>query len=305
MAPWWHRYAPAREVVINTTTFQRLDARSDDLAARAAELVEAEGYVIIDGVLDADRCAALVAEVQRVEREHDIREGTNDFEGFCTRRIFDLIGKSELFRSLVIDPVVLPVVEAILDDGLLLSGTTSMNIGPGETAQLLHADDGMVTLPRPHVPTMVTTLWALSPFTADNGGTNFVPGSHRFPTTPRPGQVVDAVVAADMPAGSVLVLHASLWHGGGANVTDQRRYGLSIQYVAGWCRQQQNLMLGTDPAVAATYPTRLQELIGYSMYRNVMGHVNRQHPARLLGVDQTFDTVWDRMTAERREPSGE
>ena len=275
-----------------------VDVASNDAATRAAAAVEADGYCVLTGVLDEQGCAELVAEVQRVEQAFGIVEGTTEFEGFCTRRIFDLIGKSEKFRELVIEPSVLGVVEAILGEGVLLSGTTSMNIGPGETPQLLHADDGMITLPRPHPPTMITTLWALSPFRADNGGTHFVPGSHLEPTVPRPGEQHE-VVALDMPAGSVLVLHGSIWHGGGANTTaDERRYGLSIQFVAGWCRQQQNLMLGTDRDVAATYPRRLQELIGYSMFRNVMGHVDRQHPLTLLGVDETPTMVWERMRRE-------
>ena len=62
-------------------------------------------------------------------------------------------------------------------------------------------------------------------------------------------------MAAEMPAGSVLFLHGSTWHGGGANTTKgEDRYGLSIQFVCGWCRQQQNLMLGTEREVVATYP---------------------------------------------------
>ena len=94
----------------------------------------------------------------------------------------------------------------------------------------------------------------------------------------------------------MLVMHASLWHGGGPNSTeDVQRYGLSIQYVAGWCRQQQNLMLGTPQELVANYPRRLQELIGYSMYKNVMGHVNREHPLTLLGASIAPEMVWDKM----------
>ena len=190
------------------------------------------------------------------------------------------------------------MIEAVLGDGVLLSGTTSMHIGPGETPQLLHADDGMISLPRPHVATMATTLWALSDFRADNGATHVVPGSHRDPAMPKPGESHDVVVA-EMPAGSALILHGSTWHGGGGNETSaEQRYGLSIQYVAGWCRQQQNLMLGTDRETVERYPRRLQELIGYSMYRNVMGHVDRQHPLRLLGVEQGVDMVWERMNRD-------
>jgi ectoine hydroxylase-related dioxygenase (phytanoyl-CoA dioxygenase family) len=175
-----------------------------------------------------------------------------------------------------------------------------MHIGPGETPQLLHADDGMITLPRPHPATMVTTLWALTEFTKDNGATRFIPGSHKRPAIVPSLEEEGEVVCAEMPAGSVLVMHASLWHGGGPNSTsDVERYGLSIQYVAGWCRQQQNLMLGTPQDVVANYPRRLQELIGYSMYKNVMGHVNREHPLTLLGTDVQPEMVWDKM--QRKE----
>lgn len=277
-----------------TTTLDAIPATTSDLPAVVAERVEADGYAIVTGVFD-DEAAALVEEVDRVEAAHDIAEGTNEFEGHHTRRIFDLIAKSEPFRLLTIHETVLPIAEEILGPDLLLSGTTSMNIGPGETPQLLHADDGMITLPRPHVATMVTTMWALTDFRADNGGTHVVPRSHLEPHMPKPGDRHE-VVEIEMPAGSVCVLHGSTWHGGGHNQTsDERRYGLSIQYVAGWCRQQQNLMLGTPREVVATYPQRLQELIGYSMFANVMGHVDRQHPRTLLGVDAPLDTAWDRM----------
>jgi len=283
---------------VSTETLARIEATTADLAEMVAAAIESEGCAVITGVLDPAVCDALVAEIDRVELAHDITEGGNDFEGHHTRRIFDLIAKSEPLRSLAIDPVVLPAVEAVLGDDLLLSGTTSMNIGPGETPQLLHADDGMVPLPRPHPATMVTTLWALTDFRADNGATHLVGGSHRFESMPRPGEHHEVSIA-EMPAGSVLVLHGSTWHGGGRNVTTaERRYGVSVQYVAGWCRQQQNLMLGTDREVAASYPTRLQELIGYSMFANVMGHVDRRHPRTLLGEDARLDTVWDRMNRD-------
>jgi ectoine hydroxylase-related dioxygenase (phytanoyl-CoA dioxygenase family) len=282
------------------SSLNTISADAAELAQSVSKFVEADGYVIITGVLDQAKCRALVEEVDRVERSFEIGYGQNEFEGFQTRRIFNLIARGPRFRDLVINEIVLDSVEAILGDGILLSGTTSMHIGPGETPQLLHADDGMITLPRPHPATMVTTLWALTEFTKDNGATRFIPGSHKRPAIVPSLEEEGEVVCAEMPAGSVLVMHASLWHGGGPNSTsDVERYGLSIQYVAGWCRQQQNLMLGTPQDVVANYPRRLQELIGYSMYKNVMGHVNREHPLTLLGTDVQPEMVWDKM--QRKE----
>jgi len=283
-----------------TPTLNMISSEDADLAARVEAFVDADGYAIIRDVLDPQACSDLIAEIDRVEHEFEISFGENDFEGFQTRRIFNLIARGPRFRELVLHETTLRAIEALLGDGFLLSGTTSMHIGPGETDQSLHSDDGMISLPRPHPATMITTLWALSEFTKDNGATRLVPGSHKKKGIAPQFDEACTPLLAEMPAGSVLLLHGSTWHGGGPNSTGDgtpgiERYGLSVQFVAGWCRQQQNLMLGTPREVVATYPRRLQELIGYSMYRNVMGHVDRNHPLGLLGVDVQPEMVWDKM----------
>ena len=281
---------------MTTPSLNTVSVGAADLALIVENFVATDGYAIINGVIDEATCTKLIAEIDRVESEFNIEFGKNEFEGVHTRRIFNLIARGPRFRELVIDESVLATVEGILGEGFLLSGTTSMHIGPGETEQLLHADDGMISLPRPHPATMVTTMWALSEFTKDNGATRLIPRSHQKSTIVPQSEDASDVVSAEMSAGSVMVLHASTWHGGGPNSTENvERYGLSIQFVAGWCRQQQNLMLGTSRETVAGYPRRLQELIGYSMYRNVMGHVDRQHPLSLLGEDIAPEMVWDKM----------
>jgi ectoine hydroxylase-related dioxygenase (phytanoyl-CoA dioxygenase family) len=278
-----------------------ISADTDGLVDRICAAVEADGYAIVHDVISNSECEALVAQIDEIEAGPDIDFGANEFEGFATRRIFNLIARGPRFRDLVIHSAIDEIMQGLLGEDFLLSGTTSMHISPGETPQLLHADDGMISLPRPHPATMITTLWSLTDFLDENGATRLVPGSHRRVDMPRPGEAHTSIAAA-MPRGSVVFLHGSLWHGGGANTTpDDERYGLSIQYVAGWCRQQQNLMLGTAPEVVARYPRRLQELIGYSMYRNVMGHVDRAHPLTLLGLDVQPEMVWDRMRTERSD----
>ena len=192
----------------------------------------------------------------------------------------------------------LSVVERVLDPGCLVSSLSSISILPGETAQPIHADDQLIPLPKPHVATVCNTMWALTDFTAANGATRVVPGSHTADRSPDYGAPYDSV-AAEMPKGSVLVWHGSLWHGGGANTTQERRVGIAMNYCAGWIRQQENQQLGIPREVAARFSPRLRALCGYGIYNGLMGHINKHDPVEMLGDAPDTKTpdpktmVWD------------
>ena len=86
-------------------------------------------------------------------------------------------------------------------------------------------------------------MWALTDFTEANGATRLIPGTHLADHSPDYGADYDSI-AAEMPTGSVLIWHGSLWHGGGANTTDETRIGIAMNYCAGYIRQQENQQLG-------------------------------------------------------------
>ncbi len=187
----------------------------------------------------------------------------------------------------------LPVVERVLDAGCLVSSLSSIAIEPGESAQPIHADDQLIPLTKPHVPTVCNTMWALTDFTEANGATRIIPGSHLRDHSPDFGAPYDSI-AAEMPAGSVLVWHGSLWHGGGANTTDERRVGIAMNYCAGWIRQQENQQLGIPREVAAGFSPRLRQLCGYGVYNGLIGHIDKHSPAEMLGEPPAEDQmVWD------------
>jgi ectoine hydroxylase-related dioxygenase (phytanoyl-CoA dioxygenase family) len=94
-----------------------------------------------------------------------------------------------------------------------------------------------------------------------------VPGSHCAERSPPPfGEPVETV-AAEMPAGSVMVFDGSIWHGGGANRTDEFRLGIAMNYCAGWLRQQENQQLGIPADIAREFSPRLHKLVGYGLYK--------------------------------------
>jgi ectoine hydroxylase-related dioxygenase (phytanoyl-CoA dioxygenase family) len=224
----------------------------------------------------------------------EIPFGTNAFLGLRTRRIFNLLARDPLFARVPLHPAVLPLVEQVLDPQCLLSSLTAIEMHSGQDAQPLHADDGSIALPRPHPTVVCVALWALTDFDHTNGATRLVPGSHRRDRRPAKAEQ-EEYVEAEMPAGSVLLYDGSLWHGGGTNASDDRRVGIVVNHCAGFLRQEENQLLAVPRELAATFPRRLQEMLGYGVYRGLMGHVDQQDPGVLLDPDVETDMVWKRM----------
>jgi len=251
------------------------------------------GFTVLPGAIDPALCDEIADDLLRLEHRLGIVPAANLFEGVHTTRIYNLLAHGPLYERIPLHPNVLPLVERVLDPGLLISSLSSIAIGPGERAQPLHADDQLIPLPRPHPPVICNTMWAVTDFTEENGATRLVPGSHRFDQAPNPLEPHETV-AAEMEKGSVLVWVGSLWHGGGANRTGRRRVGIAMNYCAGFLRQQENQQLGLDPATVRRFPRRLQELVGYSVYNGLIGHIDKRHPAAVvLGESEGVGMVWD------------
>jgi len=256
--------------------------------------VERDGYTIVEDAIEPDLVDQLLATLDRLVGDLGIVPAGNRFEGGNTLRIYNLLAHDEVFRRVPVHPSVLPVVDGVLGDGCLVSSLSSIDIRPGEIAQPIHADDQLIPIPKPHPPTVCNTMWALTDFTEANGGTRIIPGSHLADSSPEYGSEYDSI-PAEMPRGSVLIWHGSLWHGGGANATDERRVGIAMNYCAGYIRQQENQQLGLSPELVATFEPRLQELVGYGIYRGLIGHIDKQAPAELLGTGAlAAPMVWDR-----------
>jgi ectoine hydroxylase-related dioxygenase (phytanoyl-CoA dioxygenase family) len=251
------------------------------------------GYSVIEDALDPTLVDELTESLERIEREASIVPARNDFEGRETIRIYNLLARGEVFQQIPVHSSVLPIVEGVLDDGCLISSVSSISIGPGETPQLIHSDDQVIGLERPHRAIVCNSMWALSDFTESNGATRLVPGSHLWDHAPHPTAQIESIPAT-MKRGSVLVWHGSLWHGGGANTSDERRVGVAMNYCAGFLRQQENQQLGVPPEVARKFSPRLKRLLGYGVYRSLIGHIDKRDPIELLGDDGDLKVIWER-----------
>jgi ectoine hydroxylase-related dioxygenase (phytanoyl-CoA dioxygenase family) len=265
-----------------------------DEATRRAhiERVGKDGYTIVENAIEPELIEALNTALTRLERDLDAKPAMNGFEGHHTVRIYNLLARDPVFERVPVHASVLPIIEGVLDPGCLISSLSSIAIDPGEIAQPIHADDMVIPLEKPHASIVCNSMWALSDFTAANGATRLVAGSHKL-GNPQYGGAYDSL-PAEMPKGAVLIWDGSLWHGGGANTTGERRTGIAMNYCAGFIRQQENQQLGISPERVKGFSPRLRELVGYGVYQGLIGHIDKQSPAQLLTGEGGFRSIWDR-----------
>lgn len=264
-----HRWTPSGGGSVDSAVVEA------DLAA-----LERDGYVIWENLLSAQECT----QIRDVIQPWLGHTGRNSFEGKRTQRIYSVLNRTRACDGLVDHPRVLAVLDRLLLPNYLLSILQAINIQPGETAQLAHHDDGFYPIPRPRKPLAAATIWAIDDFTADNGATVVIPGSHRWGR--RPPSRDDQGLPVVMPAGSCVFFVGTLWHGGGANTTDRDRLAVTAQYCEPWLRPMEAFGLSISHDVARAVSEDIRRMLGYSIHPPFVGAVDGLHPLRLLGIGQ-------------------
>ncbi len=247
---------------------------ADSPSEKVSEFLERDGCVVIDGLMDRDTLEQVSREVS--PHLEAAPKGTDEFDGFKTRRTGTLVARSPKSREVIMNRTVLDVTARALAHAstFQLHCTQVISVGPGSIPQLIHRDQwafDMFPFP-PGFDSTLATMWALTDFREENGATRVVPGSHKMQDKLAFTQADS--VAAEMDAGSVLLYTGSLYHGAGANSTEQDRVGLIVHYSLGWLRQEENQYLCIPDDVLQELPEDLLRLMGYAKGSYSLGFVD-------------------------------
>lgn len=276
------------------------------------EELDREGYTLIREFLPA---VALRRVRDGLARHLETHTGRNAFEGYRTERVYTLVGRGSVFEEIAEDMRVLAILDRLLQPGYLLTASQAICIHPGEAAQPIHHDDSFYPVPRPRPSYSYSTIVAVDDFTADNGGTEIIPGSHRWSDAQIQGQydgrqhdrampasLESELVSMVVPAGTCILFHGTLMHRGGANRSAAPRLALSNQYCEPWARTQENFFLGVPRERAARMSPRLQVLLGYEVMPPFMGHVTASHPRKVLEPGYVNALIADEARTRKRSP---
>ena len=264
-------------------------------------VLRTHGAVVIEGVVLDDRLKVLQEQLEPWFQKAPCGEGV--FFGKATRRFGALVVKAPATIDLAAHPLIVSVMEALLCrqpeigavcNTIELSASQAIGIEPGEPAQFMHRDEEL--WPFPHdFEIMANAMWAIGDFTAENGATRIIPGSHEWPLDrfPTPGEAVPA----EAKAGSVILWLGSALHGGGANVSGDIRRGVVFSYKLGWLASQEKMLLSIPPHEARKLPEKLQRLIGYQLHKPNLGWIEGRDPIEWLrGQTQAVAAATDNLT---------
>jgi ectoine hydroxylase-related dioxygenase (phytanoyl-CoA dioxygenase family) len=250
------------------------DAAPDTIMA----VLDRDGALILDNLIDADTVDAVIGELKPyIDATQPGRDG---FSGFRTTRTGALVARSPRCRDLIMDARVRAICDRVLlpnCERYQLHLGQVIRIMPGQPAQPIHRDRWAWGTHLKGIEPQLNTIWALSDFTKENGATQVVPRSIDWPDK-REAEPHE-ITWAEMKRGSALIYTGTVFHGGGANVSDADRVGLNLTYALGWLRQEENQYLSCPPHIARTLDPELRALIGYTLGSYALGYYTPPLPA--------------------------
>ncbi|MEV7008167.1 phytanoyl-CoA dioxygenase family protein [Streptosporangium sp. NPDC051022] len=267
----------------------RPDAELDDVV----DILEREGAVIVEDLADGVTLKGLWNDLGPVlDAANHCERG---YDGHRTRRVSSLFARTPHLTPVVMQPLYLGSARRIMQKPvhmwvgrsrvevvptIQISATQAIQIDPGQGKQPLHRDDSLHLRRHPGPASRVQLMLAMTEFTAENGATLVIPGSHHWDdeTPPR----YEEASPAAMPAGSALIWLGGVYHSGGANTTDGPRVSLTVSLDLGNLRQEENQYLAVPRDVVMTYPEELRRLLGYDRCPPGVGWFEMQDPHMVL-----------------------
>lgn len=214
---------------------EQLGVTGNTLTEEEKRALDDNGYIVFPSLMPQEWLEGLQAKYEQLMQQEGRSAGSEVHQEEGTRRLSDLVNKGAEFDGIYTHPKVLAAVYHIISRDFKLSSLNGRDAVPGHGHQGLHADWGSRFAGEPYH--VVNSVWMLDDFSAENGATRVVPGTHKLAgdisaLIPNPAEAHPDQIVLQAPAGSVAVFNSHLWHGGTRNTSTRTRRGIFGYFTA-------------------------------------------------------------------------
>lgn len=234
---------------------------------QAAEAVRRDGYCVVENVLGTALIDELRAAMYRAQARIIAEVGAERLQRAGETGVLRLMMK---FEPVCLRLLEVPEMLAVVDHQL------------GNTA-ILHLQNGFI-LPSSSGPERglfqstfhrdfprvlngylmsLNAFFALDDFSAANGATWVVPGTHQREPRPTDEELERGAVCVECRAGAMIVFDSTLWHRGGRNTSGKDRLAVNHQFTRSYVKQQIDYVRALGDGAVAQLPPRSQQLLGW------------------------------------------
>jgi ectoine hydroxylase-related dioxygenase (phytanoyl-CoA dioxygenase family) len=240
----------------------KLGVRDDTLTQAEKDQLDRDGYLPLYNILSSEQVQQFGTRLDELSRIEGEKAGLEVHQEVGTDRLSDLVNKDPMFEICFTHPRLLAGISHVLKGEFKLSSLNSRAALPGQGLQALHADWSGAVAPGDYY--VCNSIWLLDDFTAENGATRVVPGSHRSGKVPQnvmsdPREAHPDEVLLLAPAGTVVIFNSHTWHGGTLNVSPNRRRAMHSYF----CRRDQPQQLDQRKYIRPETYERLSEAARY------------------------------------------
>lgn len=194
-------------------------AGGDPLAASVRDGLERDGYAVLNHAISKSELRALSDAYNREVLQSD----PDDVKaGSSTTRVRDFVNRGPEFDHLYLYRPLLQTCCKVIGQPFRLSTMHARTLRPDTAAQRLHVDFPCDGRGWP----MVGFIYMVDEFRPENGATCFVPGSQG-----RSAEPTSRPLPASGPAGCLIIFNGSVWHGHGANHTNEPRRSIQGAFI--------------------------------------------------------------------------
>lgn len=231
--------------------------------------LDEQGYLVFRNMLSSSQIESLLARLEELWAVEGDKAGEENYIESGVRRLANLANKGDIFRQVYAHPQVLEVIESIMGPDMRASMVNARDVPPHTGTRMpfhMDSDKGRV---RDEIGySAATSIWMLDTFTAENGATAIVPGSHLLSKSPK--QMLEDLnashpneVIVEGQAGDVLIFNGHCWHAGRPNQTDGHRRAILVHYLRADVPRPENRRQHLDLENAAALSAHERVLLGF------------------------------------------